>query len=203
MRGWLGIFSTGMDALADKIDKQAGAPAVSVADEEWRRLQDWLVDQRNKGNLKDGPLVLLGHSYGADDMIRVAGALKQHQMSVDLLVLLDPVTPPKVPTNVKRVYCVYKSHPLTDWYPAWRGVPADVEDPKVTELTNIDLRTATVGFNTEEITHVNVEKVDGVHKMIMEQIMRTCSERMAGAARPSGLPMSAARGVPGESGGRN
>ena len=31
MRGWLGIFSTGMDALADKIDKQAGAPAVSVA----------------------------------------------------------------------------------------------------------------------------------------------------------------------------
>jgi hypothetical protein len=204
MRGWLGVFSTGMDALAEKIDKQAGAPAVSVADEEWQHLQDWLVAQHDKGNLREGPLVLLGHSYGADDMIRVADALQKHHMTVDLLVLLDPVTPPKVTPNVKRVYCVYKSHPLTDWYPAWRGVPADVEDAKATQLTNIDLRTTDVGFSTDEINHVNVEKVDGVHNMIIDQIKLTCIPRTAWAKEQSnGLPMSAARGVPVEGARRN
>src|SRR5689334_22460026 len=45
MRGWLGIFSEGMDALAEKIDKQVGAPAVSVANEEWTRLENWLVEE--------------------------------------------------------------------------------------------------------------------------------------------------------------
>ena len=126
MRGWLGIFSTGMDALAQKIDTQVGVPAVSVADEEWLRLRTWLVEEHDKGAIAE-PLVLLGHSYGADDSIRVAKTLKEHGIAVDLLVLIDPVTPPAVPDNVSRVFCVYKSHPLTDWYPAWRGVPATVE----------------------------------------------------------------------------
>ena len=48
-------------------------------------------------------------------MIRVAQRLKKENISVDLLVLIEPVTPPPVPNNVKRVYCIYKSRPLTDW----------------------------------------------------------------------------------------
>jgi hypothetical protein len=175
MRGWLGIFSTGMDALAQKIDTQVGVPAVSVADEEWLRLRTWLVEEHDKGAIAE-PLVLLGHSYGADDSIRVAKTLKEHGIAVDLLVLIDPVTPPAVPDNVSRVFCVYKSHPLTDWYPAWRGVPATVENP-ATPLTNIDLRLADVGFDTEPVGHVNIEKIDGVHNMVMEEIKKTCPPR--------------------------
>src|SRR5215469_3155612 len=76
MRGWLGIFSTGMDALADEIDKQVGAPAVSVADEEWRRLKGWLIEEYAAGRIHE-PLVLLGHSWGADDSIRVCDELKE------------------------------------------------------------------------------------------------------------------------------
>ncbi|MGN6368886.1 MAG: hypothetical protein ACTHN5_11560 [Phycisphaerae bacterium] len=178
MRGWLGIFSTGMDALADEINKQVGAPAVSVADEEWRRLKGWLIDEYSDGKIH-GPLVLLGHSWGADDSIRVCEELKQKNISVDLLVLIDPVTPPPVPSNVKRVYCVYKSHPATDAVPFWRGVPATVADPKVTPITNIDLRKAKVGFDTESIDHINIEKNEGVHRMVMEQIKEVCPTRVA------------------------
>jgi pimeloyl-ACP methyl ester carboxylesterase len=178
MRGWLGIFSTGMDALADKIDKQVGAPSVSVADEEWRWLKDWIVEAKDKGEINGEPLVLVGHSYGADDQIRVAEYLKTKGIKVDLLVLIDPVTPPPVPDNVKRVYCVYMSHPLTDWYPAWRGVPATVAD-KSTPITNIDLRTADVGFDVSGITHPNIEKSEGVHNMVMEQIKLACPLRTA------------------------
>ncbi len=178
MRGWLGIFSEGMDALAQKIDTQIGTPAVSVADEEHLRLQDWLVEQHNKGLVNDGPLVLLGHSYGADDQIRVARTLQEHNIPVDLLVLIDPVTPPDVPTNVKRVYCVFYSHPLTDWYPAWRGVPATVVDVSKTPLENIDLRTTEVPFDTTHIYHPTIDKVQGVHDLVMKEIEKTCPTRL-------------------------
>ncbi|HVS70993.1 MAG TPA: hypothetical protein VHQ47_07040 [Phycisphaerae bacterium] len=177
MRGWLGIFSTGMDRLAEEIDNQVGAPAVSVADEEWRRLKGWIIQEKEKGKFDNEPLVLLGHSWGADDMIRVAQDLQEKHINVDLLILIDPVTPPPIPTNVKRAYCVYKSHPVTDSVPFWRGVPATVVDPKATPLTNIDLRTTDVGFDTTDIDHINIEKSAGVHDMVMQQIKQVCPLR--------------------------
>jgi hypothetical protein len=175
-RGWLGIFSTGMMQLADRIDTKEGITAVSTADMEYWRLQEWLVKKYKKGSIKE-PLVLLGHSWGADDMIRVAQRLQEEGISVDLLVLIDPVTPPPAPTNVKRVYCVYKSHPETDALPFWRGVAATVQDPNVTQLINIDLRTADVAFDTQEIAHPYIDKIEGVHDMCIEEIKKVCPPR--------------------------
>jgi hypothetical protein len=122
-------------------------------------------------------------------MIRVSQRLKEEKIAVDLLVLLDPVTPPKVPDNVKRVYCIYKSHPVTDWYPAWRGVPAEVENP-VTPLVNIDLRTADVGWDTGPVGHENIEKTVEVHKMVMDEIMKTCPTRAAWQQQQTGAPVA-------------
>lgn len=189
MRGWLGIFSTGMDQLAVRIDKEVGATAVSVANEEWQKLRDFIIEQKQKQKIRE-PLVLLGHSYGADDQIRVAEALKEKKIEVDLLVLFDPVTPPAVPTNVKRVYCVYKSRPLTDALPVWRGVPVTVVNPKLTQLTNIDLRLTDVGFNTAPIDHINIEKTDGVHRMAMEEIKKVCPLRPGVMARKVVTPVA-------------
>ena len=179
-----------MDALADEINTQVGASAVSVANEERDRVREWIVSKHTQMN--NEPLVLLGHSYGADDMIRVAQYLQTQNITVDLVVLIDPVTPPKVPTNVKRVYCVYKSQPLTDWYPAWRGVAASVVDPARTPITNIDLRTTDVGFDTTQLVHPTIDKSEGVHKLCIEQIKQVCVTRAqwaqahppAGAAKP-------------------
>jgi hypothetical protein len=199
MRGWLGIFSTGMDALASEIDSKVSAPAVSVADEEYYKLQDWLVEEYKAGHLQEGPLVLLGHSYGADDQIRVAQHLKEYNIPVDLLVLIDPVTPPAVPDNVKRVYCLYFSHPATDWYPAWRGVPATVADAR-TPIVNIDLRLTDVGFDTSVINHINIEKVAGVHEMVMKEIEKTCPSRTAWLQMNSGTTGVVRQGMPAAAG---
>jgi hypothetical protein len=175
-RGWLGIFSTGMMELATRIDTQEGISAVSTADMEYPRLQEWLVKEYKEGRLNE-PLVLLGHSWGADDMVRVSQRLQQEGITVDLLVLIDPVTPPPAPTNVKRVYCIYKSHPETDAIPFWRGVPATVVDPNATTLDNIDLRTADVPFDTKNISHPFVDKIEGVHDMCIAEIKKVCPPR--------------------------
>ena len=156
MRGWLGIFSTGMDVMAVEIDKEV--TSVSVADEEWRRLKGFLINEKKAGKLNE-PLVLVGHSWGADDQIRVAEELKDAGITVDLLITLDPVTPPEIPSNVKQCVNIYKSHPVTDGVPFWRGVPIDPASTKV-PLTNIDLREAKLGFD-ESIDHINIEKRSG------------------------------------------
>lgn len=182
MRGWLGIFSTGMDALAVKIDTDLGVAAVSVANEEHYRLRDFILAEKKAGKVNE-PLVLLGHSYGADDQIRVAQTLKENGIKVDLMVLIDPVTPPKVPSNVTRVYCIYKSRPLTDMYPWWRGVPVEVANAKKTELVNVDLRTAEVGFDTD-VHHALIDKVPGIHKMCMDEIAKVCPPRPGIAQKP-------------------
>ena len=182
-----------MMQLADRINKEEGISAVSLADMEYPRLQEWLIAEHKKGTIGNEPLVLLGHSYGADDMIRVAQRLKKENISVDLLVLIEPVTPPPVPNNVKRVYCIYKSRPLTDWYPAWRGVSAAVEDP-VTLLENVGLRTAKVDFSTESIGHPQIDKHVGVQDLAIAEIRKVCPPRTAWQSATS--PAPAASGPP-------
>jgi hypothetical protein len=181
MRGFLGIFSTGMDILVNKLNRRHIVAAAAVADEARYPLRKFLIRQSIAGRLT-GPLILVGHSWGADDQVRIARALGRAGIKVNLLLLIDPVTPPPVPVNVIRCVDIYKSHPLTDWIPLWRGVADDARNPAVTNLTVINLRTAKVGFDTSVVNHVNISAVPGVQKMMMHYILDTL-ERAAG--RPS------------------
>ena len=61
--------------------------------------------------------MLIGHSYGADDVVRVARELDKSNVPVDLLVTLDPVTPPPVPKNVRHALNIYQSNGARDALP--------------------------------------------------------------------------------------
>lgn len=183
MRGWLGIFSTGMDVLAAEIDREV--PSVSVADEEWWRLRRFLIREHRAGRLT-APLVLLGHSWGADDQVRVAQSLADAGITVDLLITIDPVTPPPIPTNVKRCVNIYKSHPATDGVPFWRGVAIDQETTKV-PVVNINLRDPQLGFDTDTIDHINIEKSPGVHRLVFDEVRAVCPLRSSGMAGANGV----------------
>ena len=56
------------------------------------RWKDWIIAKKKDGEINE-PLVLLWHSYGADDQIRVAQQLQKVGITVDLLIVIDPVTP--------------------------------------------------------------------------------------------------------------
>lgn len=172
MRGFLGIFSTGMDTLCRTLNTHHLLLSAAVADEAAHSYRKRLLKAYKAGDLT-GPLILVGHSYGADDQIRTARYLGRHKIEVTLLLLLDPVTPPAIPANVQRCVDIYKSHPLTDWLPFLRGVPAHAADPELTRLTNINLRYAKVGFNTGPVNHMNISAVPGVQKMMLHYIKRS------------------------------
>ena len=47
-------------------------------------------------------LVLIGHSLGGDDVIKLAERLNQAGIPVDLLMPIDPVSQGAVPANVRE-----------------------------------------------------------------------------------------------------
>lgn len=54
------------------------------------------------------PLILVGHSHGADNAIRLAIELDRRGVEVDLLVLLDATTPPAIPESVVNCLHLYR-----------------------------------------------------------------------------------------------
>lgn len=194
MRGFLGIFSTGMDLLVNKLNSRHIVASAAVADEARYAVRKFLLRESIAGRLT-GPLILVGHSWGADDQVRIARALGRAGIKVNLLLLIDPVTPPPIPANVIRCVDIYKSHPLTDWLPVWRGVADDAHNPAVTDLTVINLRTAKVDFDTSVVNHINISAVPGVQKMMIHYIMDALRRAGGGGSGASAVPVSANPGV--------
>src|SRR5256885_10545115 len=99
LRGWIGIFSTGIDNLGIKVN-QAGIHGQVFQEDQWRELAATIA-KKYKGAKDPEPLILVGHSYGADDIVHIARELDKENVTVDLLVTIDPTTPPPVPPNVR------------------------------------------------------------------------------------------------------
>lgn len=173
MRGFAGIFSTGMDTIAKRAEREIGIRATSLADPDWKGLSRYLISQHKAGQLPR-PLILCGHSFGADDQVRVAKLLQRENIPVDLLVLVDPGTPPTVPANVKRCVDIYRSSPATDVVPVLRGIKVRADDPSKTDLVNVDVRTAKVNFSVADVHHITIEKKREVQDMALAEFKKTC-----------------------------
>ena len=106
LRGWFGVFSTGLDSLADEL-KAKGVHAQVAGHLSWKTVVSDILRERAAG--KTGPLVLMGHSQGANNVIDMARALAAHNVRVDLLVTLVPLMQNPVPANVMRAINYYQS----------------------------------------------------------------------------------------------
>jgi pimeloyl-ACP methyl ester carboxylesterase len=165
-----------MDMIARRAEAELNVHATSLANQEWQRLVAYITVEHQSGRWY-GPLVLVGHSYGCDDQVRVSKRLNEQKIPVDLLILVDPTTPGSIPPNVKRCVDIYKSHPGTDILPFFRGIKVRAVDPSRTLVTNIDLRLTDVGFSTRVIDHFNIAKIKGVQDMVLSEISKTCLPR--------------------------
>ena len=116
----------------------------------------------------------MGHSIGADDQIRVAKRLSEWAVPVDLLILIDPTDPPAIPPNVRQCVNIFKSQPVVDYAPIFRGIKVRAADPIQSLIENIDLRRTAVGFDTRVINHFNIAKIKGVQDMVLTEIAKAC-----------------------------
>jgi pimeloyl-ACP methyl ester carboxylesterase len=174
--GWLGIWSRGMDVIAQRVDSELGVEATSLANSEWQKLASFVRSEHDAGRWS-GPLILVGHSIGADDQIRVAKRLNEWNVPVDLLILIDPTVPGLIPPNVRHCVNIFKSHPGLDTVPAFRGIRVRSEDLARTLTENINLRTTKVEFDTRLINHFNITKIIGVQDMVLAEIAQACPRK--------------------------
>jgi pimeloyl-ACP methyl ester carboxylesterase len=104
LRGFADVFSGGLDQLgADLV--RAGIPAKVVNHRTWKTVGETIVANQKKFGAK--PVILIGHSLGANSAILIAQQLKKAGVTVTYLVTLAATAPPPVPSNVRRVENYY------------------------------------------------------------------------------------------------
>ncbi|MEW9835634.1 thioesterase domain-containing protein [Mesorhizobium marinum] len=154
LRGFGDVFSEGLDQLGADFAK-AGVPFKVVSHGNWRGVATTIIANQKKSGPK--PVVLIGHSLGANNAIRVAQRLKTAGIKVTWLVTLAATAPPLVPSNVRKVTNHYFSHggwgAVVHPGPGFRG-----------RLENID------HAGKAEIGHFNLDQQPAIQRALLRRV---------------------------------
>jgi len=154
LRGWFGVFSTGLDDLAAEL-RSRGIKAETVGHLAWRTTTSKIIGYH--ASAKSSPLVLVGHSQGANNVIDMARLLERENIPVDLLITLAPAMQDPIPGNVVRAINYYNS-------PGW-GAPVTADAGYHGKLTNINLG-GDIGIN-----HMAIDKNPKIQAEIERAIL--------------------------------
>lgn len=174
VRGLIGMFSHGIDVLTDKIDN-AGVKS-HVFQEDQREIIAQNLVQQYKNNPNHEPLVLIGHSLGADDVIMFSRELQKVGVDVDVLITIDATQPPKVPGNVKVCYNYYQPS-VFDGTGILRGIPLETEPDFHGKLYNMNVRGEYKQLLEWDTNHVNIDKNSKIHDDIIARVLQVCPTR--------------------------
>jgi hypothetical protein len=168
MRGWFNVFSTGMDSLAEKL-RAKGINAEVAGHYHWDTALAEILRDRAAG--KTEPLVLIGHSQGANNSIVLAHSLKAHHVPVDLLITLAPFMQGVVPSNVVHAINYYQS-------PGW-GSPLIAERGFQGKLSNVDLSSDLTIF------HITIDKNSKIQEAIVREIADLPQPKVPAFSKPT------------------
>jgi len=153
MRGLLDV-STGLDDLAAKLKRRGITATVASYAAEVELAQTAI---RGFKSGKGCPVVVIGHSLGADAALDMARDLQIASVPVALLVAFSPARSDAVPGNVARVVNYYQSNSYWNYAysrgPGFKG-----------SLRNVDLA------KRDDIDHFNIEKSAGLHAATIRAI---------------------------------
>ena len=99
LRGLMNIFSLGMDTLAEKIQRH-GIYATVHNHTEWETLAEQAAAAYRAG--KEGPIIIVGHSLGADAVMQMSAYLGRKGVPVALAVPFDARGSYATSSNVGR-----------------------------------------------------------------------------------------------------
>lgn len=173
LRGLIGCFSRGMDGLQEELDA-AGVRSVVYQHTQIDDVARAIIQSYGRSSRE--PLVLVGHSLGADDTIAIAQQLKEAGLKVDLIIAVDPVTADRVPGNVARAVDFYRSVPVVGIVPALRGIPLKAEPGSNVQVANYDLNDHPELRETLT-NHFNIDADNKVRQAIMREVMQVCPVR--------------------------
>lgn len=106
MRGFLGIFSLGMDRLNAQL-KAAGVKTKIVGHTGWPGVVAEIAAEQALHPGQHAPVVIVGHSLGANAALLAGYQLGQQGIPVDLVVTVDPTSSRPISPVVKRYLNIY------------------------------------------------------------------------------------------------
>lgn len=154
LRGFMDIFSTGMDDLGAKLNRR-GIRASVHGHAEYHNLAEGIASRYRAGQREN--IVIIGHSLGANAAFQMAEALGQYKINVSLIIAYDPTAHMSVSSNVSRVVNFYASN--NGWGvsvargPGFRG-----------SLSNVDLS------RRGEMGHTDIDKSPSLHNRSISYI---------------------------------
>jgi hypothetical protein len=165
-RGLADVFSTGMDTLADELNNH-GVYATSHNHADWQPLADKAA--ANYKARKEGPIILVGHSLGADAVMEMADYLGDKGVPVALAIPFDGTQSFPVPGNVSRVInFTQRDYAFMRPGPGFRG-----------SLSNVDLRA------DGDINHLNIDKSPELHARVIKEVLAIVGGRRIAAPAPA------------------
>ncbi|GGF80692.1 hypothetical protein GCM10007301_45990 [Azorhizobium oxalatiphilum] len=170
MRGLANVFSTGMDTLAGQLQAK-GIRAEVYEYGQWQELANDAVAW-SRANRR-APVVIVGHSLGADAAIQMAERMTAMGIAPRLVVTFDPVGVTTVGRSGGRFVNIYQSNngfgkALTKG-PGFTGT-----------LVNRNENAA----SAQGIDHFNIEKAEAFHQQVIAMVR-------ALSARPKPRPQPA------------
>jgi pimeloyl-ACP methyl ester carboxylesterase len=179
IRGFMGWWSRDLDDLADQV-RAAGVDADVYAGWQWADLRDQILDAYAPG-LGPEPIVLVGHSYGSDEILKIARAMRDRGQKVDLLITIDPVTPIDAPGNITCTLNYYQTNGFWDYFPWWRGVPLEPEEDlpagKMPRLCNMNVRTDRADLLEPHTTHKSMPHNRKIQAEVLADVLAVCPAR--------------------------
>jgi pimeloyl-ACP methyl ester carboxylesterase len=157
LRGLLNIFSLGMDDLAAKI--QARGISASVHNHsEWQGIADDIAAKYKAR--AHGPVVLVGHSLGADAVMFMAEHLGKKGVPVALVVPFDGTGSFAASSNVSQVYnLTQRDYAHMRKGAGFRG-----------QLNNVDVSGPGYG-------HIDIDKSARLHALVLARIQTVIRAR--------------------------
>ncbi|MBA2656333.1 MAG: hypothetical protein H0U70_05030 [Tatlockia sp.] len=163
MRGGLGgIFSTGMNQLQRRLERNYQIKTESTVWYKANDLSKFIIKNYGTKQLA-GPIVLVGHSLGANEQIKVAQNLNKYHIPVALIITVDAVSPLKVSPNVKQVVNIYKP----SFVPLFSGLLVRAMDPSSTKINNINVDT----YKKVAVNHFTIDKNVEIQQLMVNNIL--------------------------------
>jgi hypothetical protein len=168
LRGFMDVFSTGMNDLETKMIRR-GIRASVHNHSEYLELAE-AIGERHRRGIREN-VVIIGHSLGANDAFSMAERLNDFGITVPLIITYDPTAAMSAGRNVSRVVNFYSS--TNGWGtaisrgPGFRG-----------SLSNIDLS------RRGEMGHTDIDKSPALHSQSIGYVQSIGGSRSSTATAP-------------------
>jgi Thioesterase domain len=152
LRGLMNIFSLGMDTLATELSRR-GVYTTVDNHADWQSLADGAAARYKAGT--EGPIILIGHSLGADAVMEMADYLGRKGVPVALVVPFDGTQSFPASSNVARVLnLTQRDYAYMRRGPGFHG-----------SLVNVDVS------SDPNIDHLTIDKSPRLHARVISEVL--------------------------------